>query len=150
MDVGAGAGTSIVTGVDVNEYVVPPPTGVAVIMIRGRVADPETPVMIPVFWTRATVAIDGSSDVNVKFGGMIVPPCAVRAVAKICVWKPAGKLELDELKSIQLMPPGFVTGTGTDVNFVMPLETAVAVIDAGLPVEATPDTTPVWSTVAIV
>src|SRR5689334_23995363 len=76
--------------------------GVAVMRIPGLTLPlgAETPVMIPVFATVATVAISGSTASKVKFAGMISPPAAVRAVAKSCVWKPAGKLADELLTSI--------------------------------------------------
>src|SRR6266567_7512762 len=115
---------------------------------RGLVAEPDTPVTIPVFATVMIVAMPGSSASKVNVAGMIAPPDETRAVVNICVWKPGGKLVDELLTSIQPIS-GLFTVSWTDAAFVMPLSTAVAVMDTGLWLAATPVTLPVASTVAI-
>src|SRR5207247_6546691 len=110
--------------------------------MRGRVADADTPVTIPVFATKATVAMLGSTASNVNVADTVSPFCATRAVAKSCVWKPGGKLVDELLTSIQLMA-GATTVTETEADLVMPLSTAVAVMVSGVELAANPVTLPV-------
>src|SRR6185437_7244355 len=129
-----------------------PSTGVAMMRMPGRVVPSvgaATPVMMPVFSTVATVAMSGSTASNTKFAGMIVPPAAVRAVAKICAWKPGGKLVDEALTSMNLIDAAD-TVTSSVASLMTPLSVAVAVIVAGVALTLTPVTFPVASTVAMV
>ncbi len=109
MEVGAAAGVSMVMECEVNVYGLPPPTGVAVMMMPGLVVEPATPVTIAVFPTANTVAMPGSSAWKVKVASMTVPFWPVLAVAKSWVWKPAGKLVDDEEMSSHAMSGGATT-----------------------------------------
>src|SRR3954466_5478597 len=151
MSAGAGCGVSTKIARVTNVSGVPPPTGVAMIRNPGRsapFAGAATAVTSPVFWTVAIVAISGSTASKTKVAGMIVPFCAVRAVAKSCVWNPGGRLVEDDDTSIQWIS-GVTTLTCTVAVFVMPLSVAEAVIPTVLAFAATPVTCPVASTVAI-
>src|ERR1700760_2033582 len=107
MLIGAGLDASIVMRCVMNvSGGVRPSIGVAMTRKPGFVvpsAGAATPVTRPVFVTFATVAISGLTASKTKVAGMIVPPEAVRAVGKICAWKPAGKLVDDALRSMNLI-----------------------------------------------
>src|SRR3954469_13380401 len=124
--------------------------GVAMMRSRGFVfpLGAETPVMIPVFSYSVIVAISGSSDSNLKVASMTVPPDAVRAVVKSCVWKPGGKLVEELLTPIHLIARATIVIWRVP-DFVRSPCFAVAVIVTGVALEATAVTLPVASTVAM-
>src|SRR5947209_6490512 len=124
--------------------------GVAMMRSRGFVfpLGAAIPVMIPVFSYSLIVAISGSSDSNLKFASMIVPPEAVRAVVKSCVWKPGGKLVDELLTSIHLMARAVIVIWTLPV-FVMSPCLAVTLIVTRVALPRIAVTLPVASTVAM-